>query len=62
MTLGNLELQRYVLTTKDEVSLKKCKYLHSLLYKYVPYPEANGKYRNTTGLIRRGTIQPIPYY
>lgn len=62
MTLGNLELQQYVLTTKDNISLKKCGYLHSLLFKYVPYPEDNGKYRNATALLKSGTIQPVPYY
>ena len=62
MTLGNLELQKYVITTKDDVSLKKCGYLHSLLFKYVPYPEGNGKYRDETALLKGGTIQPIPYY
>ncbi len=62
MTLGNLELQKYVLTTNDDISLKKCKYLHTLLFKYVPYPDSNGKYRTTTALIKGGTIQPVPYY
>lgn len=62
MTLGNLELQQYVINTSDEISLKKCGRLHSLLYKYVPYPDDNGKYRDGTALIKRGTIQPVPYY
>ena len=62
MTLGNLELQKYVLSTKDDVSLKKCKYLHSLLFKYVPYPEDNGKYRSETALLKNGTIQTVPPY
>ncbi len=62
MTLGNLELQRYVINTKDNISLKKCGYLHSLLFKYVPYPDDNGKYRSETVLLKRGTIQPVPYY
>ena len=62
MTLGNLELQKYVITTKDEISLKKCKELHSLLYKYVPFPEDNGKYRDETAILNRGTIQPVSYY
>ncbi len=62
MTLGNLELQQYVINTKDEISLKKCRYLHSLLFKYVPYPDDNGKYRDGTALLKRGTIQPVPYY
>lgn len=61
MTLGNLELQQYVINTKDDVSLKKCRQLHSLLFKYVPYPEDNGKYRDGTALLKRGTIQPVPY-
>lgn len=62
MTMGNLELQKYVITTKDEISFKKCKFLHTLLYKYVPYPADNGKYRDGTALLKRGTIQPVPYY
>lgn len=62
MTLGNLELQKYVLLTKDEISILKCKDLHCLLYKYVPYPEDNGKYRDGSALIKRGTIQPVPYF
>ena len=62
MTLGNLELQKYVLSTKDKISLKKCGHLHSLLFKYVPYPEENGKYRNVTALLSNGTTEPVPYY
>ena len=62
MTLGNLELQKYVINTKDNISLKNCSQLHSLLFKYVPYPEDNGKYRDGLALIKRGTIQPVPYY
>lgn len=62
MTLGNLELQKYVITTNDELSFKKSAFLHSLLFKYVPFPDDNGKYRDGTALLKRGTIQPIPYY
>ena len=62
MTLGNLELQQYVINTKDDISLKNCGQLHSLLFKYVPYPDDNGKYRDGTALLKRGTIQPVPYY
>ena len=62
MTLGNLELQQYVITTKDDISLKKCGKLHSLLFKYVPYPDDNGKYRDGTALLKGGNIQPVPYY
>lgn len=62
MTLGNLELQKYVINTKDAISLKKCKHLHSLLFKYVPYPDDNGKYRDGTVLLKSGTVQPVEYY
>ena len=62
MTLGNLELQQYVINTKDDVSFKNCRQLHSLLFKYVPFPDDNGKYRDGTALLKRGTIQPVPYY
>ena len=62
MTLGNLELQRYVINTNDNISLTKCGQLHSLLFKYVPYPDDNGKYRDEMALLKSGTIQPIPYY
>ena len=62
MTMGNLELQQYVINTNDDISLKNCGQLHSLLFKYVPYPDDNGKYRNGTALLKRGSIQPVPYY
>lgn len=62
MTLGNLELQQYVINTKDDISLRNCGKLHSLLFKYVPYPDDNGKFRDGTALLKRGTIQPVPYY
>ena len=62
MTLGNLELQQYVINTKDDISLRNCGQLHSLLFKYVPYPDDNGKFRDGTALLKRGTIQPVPYY
>ena len=62
MTLGNLELQKYVINTKDDISLKKCKHLHALLFKYVPYPDDNGRYRDGTALLKSGTVQPVAYY
>lgn len=62
MTLGNLELQQYVINTKDDISFKNCGQLHSLLFKYVPYPDDNGKYRKETAFLKRGTMQPVPYY
>lgn len=61
MTLGNLELQKYVINSKNDFSFKNCGELHSLLFKYVPFPEDNGKYRNETALIKGGTIQPISH-
>mgnify|MGYP000224899606 CR=1 FL=1 len=61
MTLGNLELQKYVINTDDDISFKNCGQLHSLLFKYVPYPDDNGKYRDESALIKRGTIQSVPY-
>jgi len=61
MTLGNLELQRYVILTKNKISIKNCNYLHKLLYKFVPYPDDNGKYRDNDAILKRGTIQPVSY-
>ena len=61
MTIGNLELQSYVNNTNDKVSIKKCRYLHELLYKYVPYPDDNGKFRINDAILQRGTVQPIPF-
>ena len=61
MTLGNLKLQEYVNNTNDLISIKKCKMLHLLLYKYVPFPDDNGKYRTETAVLKQGTIQPINY-
>lgn len=62
MTLGNLELQQYVINTKDNVSIRNCGKLHSLLFKYVPYPDDNGKYRDEMALLKKGTVQPVPFY
>lgn len=62
MTLGNLELQKYVINTNDEISLKKCGNLHSILYKYTPFSEYAGRYRNASAMIRSGAIQPAAYY
>lgn len=62
MTLGNLKLQQYVINTQDNISLKECKYLHSLLFKYVPYPDDIGKYRDEEALLTNATIQPISPY
>ena len=62
MTLGNLELQQYVINTNDNISIRNCGKLHSLLFKYVPYPDDNGKYRDETALLKKGKIQPIPFY
>ncbi|MEG1314025.1 MAG: ImmA/IrrE family metallo-endopeptidase, partial [Bacilli bacterium] len=59
MTLGNVEMQHYVVTTEEKFSIKKCSKLHSLLYKYVPYPEDNGKYRTNDALLKSGTVQPV---
>lgn len=61
MTLGNLELQKYVMNTENNFSFRNCGILHSLLFKYVPFPEDNGKYRNETALLKRGTIQPVSH-
>lgn len=61
MTIGNLDLQKYILTTDDKPSFKKSKLLHSILFKHVPYPEDNGKYRMNDAVISDGKIQPISY-
>lgn len=61
MTLGNLELQNYVNSVDEDISIEKCKKLHQLLYKFVPYPDDNGKYRTNDAILIGGTIQPVPY-
>lgn len=62
MTLGNLSLQEYVLTTNDRISIKKCQKLHNLLYSYSAYPEYSGNYRTGDAIIRNGSIQPIDWH
>lgn len=61
MTLGNYALQEYVLTTNDELEIKKCQFLHKLLYSYTLFPEYSGTYRTHDAVILRGTIQPVSY-
>lgn len=62
MTLGNLELQKYATDINKDISFKNCGVLHSLLFKYVPYPSSNGKFREETAVLKSATIQPISYY
>lgn len=56
MILGNLELQKYVINTNDEISLRKWGDLHSILYKHTPFFEYAGRYRNASAMIRSGSI------
>ena len=58
ITLGNLELQKFIIRTDEIVSIKKSAELHKLLYKFVPYPQDNGKYRASDAVLFRGAIQP----
>lgn len=60
-TLGNLEMNEYVLKTNDEIKVSKIKILNKLFYKYSPFPEYGGEYRNVDNLILGGKIQPVSY-
>lgn len=62
MTLGNLKLQKFVISTREKPSISKCQMLHCLLYDFVPYKDGNGLFRTNDAIINKGTIQPIPYY
>ncbi len=62
MTLGNLELQKFVITTNEKVSILACQKLHCLLYNFVPYKDGNGVFRVSDAMLTGGTIQPIPYF
>jgi Zn-dependent peptidase ImmA (M78 family)/fido (protein-threonine AMPylation protein) len=57
--LGNMEMNRYCLSTKDKLDIFKIKDLNKLLYKYAPYPEYAGQYRSEDNLILNGKIQPV---
>lgn len=59
--LGNIEMNKYCLETKDELDVFKIKTLNKLLYKYSPYPEYAGNYRTNDNMILGGVIQPISY-
>ena len=60
--LGNIEMNKYCLETKDELDVFKIRELNKLLYKYAPFPDCGGSYRNTDNMIFGGTIQPITYF
>ena len=57
--LGNLEMNRYCLETTDEIDIFKIKDLNKLLYKFAPYPEFVGNFRNSDNMIFGGKIQPV---
>lgn len=59
--LGNIEMNKYCLETKDELDIFKIKTLSKILYKYAPYPEYTGNYRTTDNMILDGKAQPIPF-
>lgn len=57
--LGNIEMNKYCLETTDDINIFKIKDLNKLLYKYVPFPEYTGIFRNDDNLILNGKIQPV---
>lgn len=59
--LGNIEMNKYCIETKDELDIFKIKDLNKILYKYAPCPEYAGMYRNSDNMILGGKIQPISY-
>lgn len=59
--LGNIEMNRYCLETKDELNVFKIKDLNKLLYKYAPFPEYTGVFRTEDNMILGGKIQPVSY-
>ena len=59
--LGNIEMNKYCIETKDELDIFKIKDLNKMLYKYAPYPEYAGTYRTSDNMILGGKIQPVPY-
>ena len=59
--LGNIEMSKYCLETDDDLDVYKARTLNKLLYKYAPFPEYGGNYRNVDNLIFEGAIQPITY-
>ena len=59
--LGNIEMNKYSLETKDELDIFKVKTLNKILYKYTPFPEYSGNYRTDDNLILGGEIQPVSH-
>lgn len=57
--LGNIEMNKYCLETKDDISIFKIKDLNKLLYKFAPFPEYMGTFRTEDNLILGGKIQPV---
>ena len=59
--LGNIEMNKYCLETNDELDIFKIRTLNKLLYKYAPFPDCGGNYRNVDNLIFGGAVQPVTY-
>lgn len=58
-SLGNLEMNRYCLETKDTIDVFKIRDLNKILYKYSPFPEYTGMFRTSDNMIYGGKIQPV---
>ena len=59
--LGNIEMNKYSLSTNDELDIFKIKKLNEKLYQYAPFPEYAGAYRTDDNMILGGSIQPISF-
>lgn len=62
MTLGNLSMQEYLITTSQELDIFKTIIMHKKLFSYSPYAnEYGGYFRNNNAIINGGGTQPISY-
>ena len=54
-------MNKFCLETYEELDIFKIKDLNRLLYKYAPFPEYAGMYRESDNMILGGTIPTVPY-
>lgn len=59
--LGNIEMSKYCLETDDDLNIFKARTLNKLLYKYAPFPDYGGTYRNVDNMIFEGAVQTVTY-
>lgn len=59
--LGHSAMYDYLYDTDDKLDIYKIQKLHKMLYKYAPYPEAGGVYRQDNNFVTGSEFETLDY-